>query len=80
MPSFSNSNSLWLDLASLVQQCDTAPYPRGLELYRNQRVLDLSIEPMEDVWLLLGDVQGSARQPYEVSIEVKRGPNGRVLE
>jgi len=35
---------------------------------------------MEDVWLLLGDVQGSARQPYEVSIEVKRGPNGRVLE
>ncbi|BCO29878.1 RNA polymerase-associated protein RapA [Rhodoferax lithotrophicus] len=80
MPSFSNSNSLWLDLASLVQQCDTATYTRGLELYRNQRVLDLSIEPMKDVWLLMGDVQGTARHPYEVSIEVKRGPNGRVLE
>ncbi|MCK9214844.1 MAG: DEAD/DEAH box helicase [Rhodoferax sp.] len=75
-----HASHLWLDLASLVQRCDTATYTRGLELYRNQRVLGLSIEPLKDVWLLLGDVQGSARQPYEVSIEVKRSPEGRVLE
>lgn len=75
-----HASSLWLDLASLVQRCDTATYTRGLELYRNQRVLTLSIEPLKDVWLLLGDVQGSARLPYEVSIEVKRSPDGRVLE
>jgi len=75
-----HASSLWLDLASLVQRCDTATYTRGLELYRNQRVLTLTIEPLEDVWLLLGDVQGSARRPYEVSIEVKRGAAGHVLE
>jgi superfamily II DNA or RNA helicase len=80
MQSHWQTSHLWLDLASLVQRCDAATYARGLELYRNQRVLDLSIEPLKDVWLLLGDVQGSARHPYEVSIEVKRSPDGRVLE
>ena len=75
-----HNTRLWLDLGSLVQRCDTATYARGLELYRNQRVLNLSIEPLEDVWLLIGDVQGSARHPYELSIEVKRSPDGRVLE
>ena len=74
------NTGLWLDLASLVQRCDPATYARGLELYRNQRVLNLSIEPLKDVWLLLGDVQGSARRPYELSIEVKRSPDGRVLD
>jgi len=72
--------SLWLDLASVVQRCDTATYARALELYRNQRVLDLQIEPLHDYWLLMGDVQGSARSPYEVSIELKRSANGRVIE
>jgi len=74
-----HSANLWLDLASLVQRCDAATYTRGLELYRNQRVLTLSIEPLTDNWLLLGKVQGSVRLPYEVSIEVKRSPDGRVL-
>ena len=80
MHSYSHTSSLWLDLASFVQQCDTSTYARGLELYRNQRVLDLSIEPLKDVWLVMGDVQGSGRHPYEVSIEVKRSPDGRVLD
>jgi superfamily II DNA or RNA helicase len=70
----------WLDLASLVQRCDSVTYARALELYRNQRVLDLQIEPLHDYWLLMGDVQGSARHPYEVSIELKRSANGRVIE
>ncbi len=74
------SSNLWLDLASLVQKCDSTCYARGLELYRNQRVLNLSIEPLKGYWLLMGDVQGSARHPYEVSIEVRRNVNGRVLE
>jgi superfamily II DNA or RNA helicase len=80
MPENQTSHGLWLDLASLVQQCDSATYARALELYRNQRVLNLSIEPLKDVWLLMGDVQGSARHPYQVSIEVKRSFNGRVLD
>ncbi len=73
-------SGLWLDPASLVRLCDSATYARGLELYRNQKVLDLSIEPMKGGWLLLGDVQGSERYPYEVSIELKRDGDGRVLE
>ena len=80
MQSFQHAPGLWLDLASLVQQCNATTYARALELYRTQRVLDLSIEPLNDVWLLLAKVQGSARHPYEVSVEVTRSPDGRVLD
>ncbi len=80
MQSHWHTSHLWLDLPSLVQCCDTVTYARGLELYRNQRVLSLSIEPLKDAWLVTGDVQGSARQPYQLSIEVKRTHDGRVLE
>lgn len=79
MQSHWHTSSLWLDLVSLAQRCDTATYARGMELYRHQRVLSLSIEPLTDEWLLLGEVQGSARLPYEVSIEVKLGAYGQVL-
>ncbi|MDD3937810.1 DEAD/DEAH box helicase [Rhodoferax sp.] len=79
MQSHWHTSSLWLDLASLAQRCDTATYARGMELYRHQRVLCLSIEPLAEEWLLLGEVQGSAHLPYQVSIEVKLGPYGQVL-
>jgi len=80
MPQYQSPSGLWLDLASLVQRCDSVTYARGLELYRTQRVLNLSIEPLRGYWLLLGDVQGSQRHPYEVTIEVKRSPTSHVLE
>jgi superfamily II DNA or RNA helicase len=70
----------WLDLASLVQRCQSGVYARGLELYRHQQVLSLQIEPLRTAWLLSGQVQGTQRQPYEVSVEVKRSPEGRVLD
>ena len=41
MPHDPQQSGLWLDLASLVQKCDNATYARGLELYRNQKVLTL---------------------------------------
>lgn len=71
---------LWLDLASLVQRCDSATYARALELYRTQKVLNLEIAPEGDYWVLTGEVQGSAKVPYLVSIELKRSANGRILE
>jgi superfamily II DNA or RNA helicase len=70
----------WLDLASLVQRCQSAVYARALELYRHQQVLSLAIEPLQTVWLLSGQVQGTQRLPYDVSVELKRSPEGRVLD
>jgi superfamily II DNA or RNA helicase len=69
---------LWFDLPSLMQRCESATYTRGLMLYRNQKVLSLDIEPLKKHWLLLGEVQGSQRAPYEVSIELQLAPNGHV--
>jgi len=79
MPHDPQQSGLWLDLASLVQKCDNATYARGLELYRNQKVLTLQLEPLDDYWVLEGKVQGSQRSPYELTIEIKRSANGRVL-
>jgi superfamily II DNA or RNA helicase len=70
----------WLDLTSLVQRCQSAVYARGLDLYRHQHVLSLAIEPLQSVWLLSGQVQGTQKPPYNVTVEVKRSPEGRVLD
>jgi superfamily II DNA or RNA helicase len=67
---------LWFNPRSLEQLADAGAWTRGLMLYRSQKVLSLDIEPMHDHWLLLGEVQGSQREPYEVSIEVRLGSNG----
>ena len=80
MPITSTALGLWIDLSSLVQRCDSSTYARGLELYRTQRVLNLSLEQLRGYWLLLGDVQGSQRHPYEVTIEIKRSKTGELLE
>jgi superfamily II DNA or RNA helicase len=47
-------------------------------LFRSQKVLSLDIEPLKGHWLLLGEVQGSHREPYEISIEMALQPDGRI--
>ena len=73
-------SGLWLNLASLVRACDSPTYARGLELYRSQKVLALSLEPIQGGWLLQGQVQGSQRRPYAVSIEATLDAHGQLLE
>ena len=64
------STGLWFDPASLQEQCERQTFERGLALLRTQQVYSLDIERMEDHWVLLGQVQGSQREPYEVSVEM----------
>ncbi len=80
MHSIQPTRGLWLDLATLVHRCDSATYQRALEVYRNQLVMELDIEPLDDGWVLDGVVQGTADRPYEVSVELKRSSDGRVLD
>ena len=72
------SSGLWFKPQSLEQLADAGAWTRGLMLYRSQKVLSLDIEPMQDHWLLLGEVQGSLREPYAVSIEMALMPDGQV--
>jgi len=78
MQNVGSASSLWFDIESLRAQVDDVTFLRGLLLYRSQKVLSLDIEPMETHWLLLGEVQGSKRTPYEVSIEMDLLPDGRL--
>src|SRR5665647_69371 len=68
----------WFGTQSLHQSIDRVTWDRGLTLYLTQKVLRLAIEPLGADWLLLAAVQGSARQPYEVSIELTLTADGRV--
>ena len=72
------TNGLWFNPRSLENICDSGAWSRGLTLFRNQKVLSLDIDPLHGHWLLLGEVQGSQRQPYEVSIEMALTPSGQV--
>jgi uncharacterized Zn finger protein len=69
---------LWFKPQSLQPLADAGAWTRGLMLYRSQKVLSLDIEPLHDHWLLLGEVQGTQRAPYEVSIEMALMPDGQV--
>ncbi len=71
-------NGLWFDLPSFIERCDNAAYIKGLTLYRNQKVLSLDIEPFSRYWLLLGEVQGSQRNPYELAIELRLTSDGHI--
>ena len=71
-------NGLWFDPRSLQRLVDDATWSRGLMLYRNQKVESLDIEPGPGYWLLLGEVQGSQREPYELSVELKLTHDGRL--
>jgi superfamily II DNA or RNA helicase len=73
-------NGLWFDPSTLLALSDGPTYGRGLMLFRNQKVLDLDIEPLDGHWLLLGSVQGSQYEPYEVSIEMTLTPHGRLTD
>ena len=68
----------WFDGRSLVRLTDPGTWERGLALYISQHVLNLDIVQSGKGWLLLGDVQGSKRNAYEVSIELGLTPDGRV--
>ena len=71
-------NGLWFDPRSLQRLVDDPTWSRGLMLYRNQQVESLDIEPGPGYWLLLGEVQGSQREPYELSVELKLTHDGRL--
>ncbi|MBU3739456.1 MAG: helicase SNF2 [Rhodoferax sp.] len=74
-----NTGKLWFEPLTLQRLTDAATWTRGLATYRNQQVLDLEIEAGPDHWLLVGGVQGSARQPYDLEVEIALSPAGEVL-
>ena len=72
------NSGMWFKPQSMQAMVESSTWTRGLMLYRSQKVLSLDIEPLKDHWLLLGEVQGTQREPYEVSIEMALMPDGQV--
>jgi superfamily II DNA or RNA helicase len=68
----------WFNPKSIQRLVDAGTLSRGAALYRDQQVLSLDIEPAQDHWLLLGEVQGSLPEPYELSVKLQLTPTGEV--
>ncbi|MDO8720276.1 MAG: DEAD/DEAH box helicase [Polaromonas sp.] len=68
----------WFNPHSIEPLAEAGAWARGLMLYRGQKVLDLQIDPQGEGWLLQGEVQGSQRQPYLLTIDMALTPDGAV--
>ncbi|MBK9347620.1 MAG: DEAD/DEAH box helicase [Burkholderiales bacterium] len=69
---------LWFNPNQLTALTDPGTAARGRDLYVAQKVLDLSITPEDVCWRLEGEVQGSQRRPYSVSIELSLASDGSI--
>ncbi|HSV36369.1 MAG TPA: DEAD/DEAH box helicase [Ramlibacter sp.] len=68
-----------LDPQSLSAKVSQATFDRGLAVYRNQQVLDFQILGANSrEWGIEGEVQGSGREIYEVSVMVETSPLGQI--
>ena len=71
-------NGAWFIPQSLEHLTGLATLQRGRELYVGQRVLSLQITAEQYYWRLMGEVQGSLRSPYAVSVKLSLTPNHHV--
>ncbi len=63
-------HSVWFNPQSLEKFASNVTYTRGRLLYASQDVRSLDIAPADGYWLVTGEVQGSQRQPYALTIEL----------
>jgi len=74
-----SGNRFLLDPQSLSAKVSQATFDRGLAVYRNQQVLDFHIlGANSQEWGIEGEVQGSGREIYEVSVMVETSPLGQI--
>ena len=74
-----SDNRFHLDPQSLATKVSAATFERGLAVYRNQRVLDCTLYyASAREWRIEGDVLGSGRELYEVSVLVEASPQGHI--
>ena len=71
-------NRVWFNPNSLEELTSNATWTRGRLLYTGQKVLDLRISPADGYWLLEGEVQGSQRWPYALTIELTLSAGGEI--
>jgi superfamily II DNA or RNA helicase len=69
---------VWFNPNSLEELTSNATWTRGRLLYTGQKVLDLKISPADGYWLLEGEVQGSQRWPYTLTIELTLTEAGEI--
>ena len=71
---------LLIDPQSIAPHLPAATYARGLQVYLNQGVLEHQLRAESALrWQVDGMVRGNEREPYDTSLVMELGDDGRVL-
>ncbi len=69
-----------LDPATIRPLVDGQTWQRAQQLLQDGCVEEVNVDWSSRGWGVFGSVQGSRRDPYEVSVELELDPRGRVLD
>ncbi len=69
-----------LDPRTLHLRVDSRTWQRGLHLLLDDQVDEVNVDWGPEGWVVFGSVQGSLRQPYEVSVDLKLDVQGKILD
>jgi superfamily II DNA or RNA helicase len=78
MPRDAPISRVWFNPNTLEDLTSNVTWTRGRLLYTGQKVVDLRISPDDGYWLLEGQVQGSERWPYTLTIELTLTEAGEI--
>ena len=71
---------MWFNPQSLEPLCVSQSYLAGMALYYSGNVLDLDITPLDNDWLVEGEVFDDRKKSQQVSIEMTLSADGKVAE
>ncbi|MEX1166663.1 MAG: DEAD/DEAH box helicase [Hydrogenophaga sp.] len=75
---------MWFSLPSLTELIDAPTFARGLLVFRAQKLRSMAVDPGPSgeigQWQLTGQVQGTQRQPYQVTVDLHLMPDHSTLE
>jgi len=72
---------MWIDLTTIAMCCDAPTFSRGLQVFRQQKVLSATLAAV-DGWrsTVQAQVDGSDWQPYDVEVELEFAPGTNRLQ
>lgn len=80
MQKTSSRSGLWFNPQSLEPLCLSQSYLAGMALYYSDNVLDMDITPLDNDWLVEGEVVDDRKKRQQVSIEMTLSADGKVAE
>nr|WP_045532526.1 DEAD/DEAH box helicase [Serpentinimonas raichei] len=80
MANSSTNTGLWFFHQDLAGFVDHPTWTKGRQLFLNNRVLDLELEPDGVNWAVSGRVQGTQHAPYQTRVAITLNPQSQLVD